>query len=62
MTKPYYQDERVRPMTRREFFFARILAALGLGPRHEHTWRTVGYGGAAWYLLRCDTCGAKEIA
>ena len=30
-------------MTRREFF-ARILAALGLGPKHERTWRTVGYG------------------
>ena len=48
-------------MTRREFF-ARILAALGIRPKHEHTWRTVGYGGAGWYLLRCDECGAEEIA
>lgn len=30
-------------------------------PKHEHTWRYVGYGGAGWYLLRCDECGAEEI-
>ena len=48
-------------MTRRKFF-ARILAALRPGPKpHEHLWRTVGYGGAGWYLLRCDECGAEEI-
>ena len=46
-------------MTRRKFF-ARILAALRPKP-HEHLWRTVGYGGAGWYLLRCDECGAEEI-
>lgn len=28
--------------------------------QHEHTWHTVGYGGAGWYLLRCE-CGAVEI-
>ena len=39
-----------------------LSAALGLGPKHEHVWRTVGYGGAGWYLLRCDECGAEEIA
>ena len=48
-------------MTRREFF-VRILTTLGPGPKpHEHVWRTVGYGGAGWHLLRCDECGAKEI-
>ena len=47
-------------MTRREFF-AR-LRAVGIRPKHEHVWRTVGYGGAGWYLLRCDECGAEEIA
>jgi len=28
--------------------------------RHRHAYRTVGYGGAGWHLLRCD-CGAEEI-
>ena len=49
-------------MTRRELF-TRILAALGIRTKpHKHLWRTVGYGGAGWYLLRCDECGAEEIA
>lgn len=50
-------------MTHRKFF-ASILAALGLRPKHKHkhTWRIVGYGGAGWYLLRCDKCGGKGIA
>lgn len=52
-------------MTITEWIAAHVLAALRLGPKqpkHEHTWRTVGYGGAGWYLIRCDECGAKEIA
>ena len=37
------------------------LARWLLKPAHRHTYRTVGYGGAGWYLLRCE-CGAVEIA
>ena len=40
----------------------KVHGIVGFGPKpHEHLWRTVGYGGAGWYLLRCDKCGAKEI-
>lgn len=42
-------------------WLAVTIAALGFGPKCEHAWRTVGYGGAGWYLLRCDECGAEEI-
>jgi hypothetical protein len=31
-------------------------------PRHIHEWRTVGYGGTGWTLIRCATCGNEEIA
>lgn len=34
-------------------------AGCGHHPQGGHT---VGYGGAGWYLLHCDECGAKEIA
>lgn len=29
-------------------------------PKHRHSYKRVGYGGAGWWLLRCE-CGAEEI-
>lgn len=40
----------------------RKLWAILIKHKHKHNWRTVGYGGAGWYLIRCDECGAEEIA
>lgn len=28
--------------------------------RHRHNYKRIGYGGAGWWLLRCE-CGAEEI-
>jgi hypothetical protein len=30
--------------------------------RHKHEWVTVGYGGAGWFSIRCETCGERDIA